>query len=173
MEGVSEEELYLALNIAEPSLIRTEADEFTYTLHIIIRYEIEKEIVDGSLAVCDIPKRWKEKYREYLGIEPENDREGVLQDVHWTSDFGYFPTYAVGNMYNSMYYNCMAKDFDIDETVAAGDFARINKWMKEHVFAKANRLTPSEWIKDITGRDFTPEDFLDYVTAKFSAIYEL
>ncbi|MBO4416404.1 MAG: carboxypeptidase M32 [Lachnospiraceae bacterium] len=173
MDGVSEEELYLALNIAEPSLIRTEADEFTYTLHIIIRYEIEKEIVGGTLAINDIPKRWREKYNEYLGIEPSTDREGVLQDVHWSSGFGYFPTYAIGNMYNSMYYSCMKKDIDIDAAVSAGDFKTINEWMRTHVFAKADRLDPADWIKDLTGRDFTPEDFLDYIVEKYSGIYEL
>ncbi|MBP5330566.1 MAG: carboxypeptidase M32 [Lachnospiraceae bacterium] len=173
IKNVTEEELYLALNIAEPSLIRTEADEFTYTLHIIIRYVIEKEIVGGTLAIADIPKRWKEKYREYLGIEPATDREGVLQDVHWSSGFGYFPTYAIGNMYNSMYYNLMKQEFDIDAAVEAGDFGRINGWMKEHVFAKANRLDPAEWIKDLTGREFTPEDFLEYIKEKFTGIYDL
>ncbi|MBR6396289.1 MAG: carboxypeptidase M32 [Lachnospiraceae bacterium] len=173
MKGVTEEELYYALNIVEPSLIRTEADEFTYTLHIIIRYEIEKEIVSGKLDTKDVGARWKEKYKEYLGIEPSTDREGVLQDVHWTSGFGYFPTYAIGNMYNSMYIKAMEKEFDIEAAVAAGDFDKINGWMKEHVFAKANRLAPAEWIKDITGRDFTPEDFLTYITEKFSKIYEI
>ncbi|MCR5329940.1 MAG: carboxypeptidase M32 [Lachnospiraceae bacterium] len=172
-QPVSEDELYYALNIAEPSLIRTEADEFTYTLHIIIRYEIEKEIVDGSLAIADIPKRWNEKYLEYLGIEPATDREGVLQDVHWTSGFGYFPTYAIGNMYNSMYYNLMKQDFDIDAAVRSGDFKTINTWMKEHVFAKANRLDPADWIRDLTGREFTPEDFLKYITDKYTEIYNL
>ncbi len=171
IKNVSEEELYLALNIVEPSLVRTEADEFTYTLHIIIRYEIEKEIVGGTLAIADIPKRWREKYREYLGIEPATDREGVLQDVHWTSGFGYFPTYSIGNMYNAMYYNRMKNEIDIDAAVGSGDFKTINGWMKDNVFAKANRLAPADWIKDITGRDFTPEDFLEYITEKFSRIY--
>ncbi|MCR5323230.1 MAG: carboxypeptidase M32 [Lachnospiraceae bacterium] len=173
IRNVTEEELYLALNIAEPSLIRTEADEFTYTLHIIIRYEIEKEIVGGTLEIADIPKRWKEKYFEYLGIEPATDREGVLQDVHWSSGFGYFPTYAIGNMYNSMYYNLMKQEIDIETAVEAGDFKKINGWMKDHVFAKANRLDPAEWIKDLTGREFTPDDFLEYITNKFSLIYDL
>ena len=173
MGDVSEEELFLALNIVEPSLIRTEADEFTYTLHIIIRYEIEKEIVSGKLATGEVGKRWKEKYKEYLGIEPSGDRDGVLQDVHWTSGFGYFPTYAIGNMYNSMYIKTMAKNIDIEKCVAAGDFASINGWMKDHVFAKANRLAPAEWIKDITGREFTPEDFLEYLSEKYTKIYEL
>ena len=173
MEGVSEEELYEALNVVCPSLIRTESDEFTYTFHIIIRYEIEKEIFEGKLSIDDVPRRWKEKYEEYLGISPETDREGVLQDVHWTFGFGYFPTYALGNMYNAMYYNRMKNEIDIDGCVEKGDFATINNWMKENVFVKANHLAPSEWIKDITGRDFTADDFLNYIEEKFKGIYEI
>ena len=173
MGDVSEEELYRALNIVELSLIRTEADEFTYPLHIIIRYEIEKEIVSGTLEIEKVLERWREKYREYLGVEPANDREGVLQDVHWSSGFGYFPTYSIGNMYNAMYYNCMKQDIRIDEAVEKGDFTTINTWMKDHVFAKADRLEPSEWIRDITGREFTPEDFLSYISEKYTELYDL
>ena len=173
MCDVSEEEFYEALNEVKPSLIRTEADEFTYTFHIIIRYELEKEIIAGTIDIAYLPKKWKEKYEEYLGVTPANDREGVLQDVHWSSGFGYFPTYSIGNMYNAMYYKCMDKAIDVDKCVEAGDFDRINGWMKENVFKKADRLNPAEWIKDITGRDFTPDDFLDYLEEKYSKIYEL
>ena len=173
MDGVSEKELYEALNIVEPSLIRTEADEFTYTFHVIIRYEIEKELFEGKIDVEDLPRRWKEKYKEYLGVEPQNDREGVLQDVHWTSGFGYFPTYSIGNMYNAMYYNRMKNEIDINGCVEKGDLTTINNWMKENVFKKADRLAPSEWIKDITGRELTADDFLDYLEEKYSELYEL
>ncbi|WP_051656522.1 carboxypeptidase M32 [Butyrivibrio sp. AE3004] len=173
MEGVSEEEFYEAINVVQPSLIRTESDEFTYTFHIIIRYEIEKEIINGDIDINDIPRRWKEKYEEYLGVSPENDREGVLQDVHWSSGFGYFPTYSMGNMYNAMYYNRMKNEIDIDKSVLNGDFDTINNWMKENVFKKADRLSPSDWIRDITGRDFTADDFLDYLEEKYSALYEI
>ncbi|WP_026511651.1 carboxypeptidase M32 [Butyrivibrio sp. LC3010] len=173
MEGVSEEEFYEAINVVKPSLIRTESDEFTYTFHIIIRYEIEKEIISGDIDIADIPRRWREKYEEYLGVSPKTDREGVLQDVHWTSGFGYFPTYSMGNMYNAMYYNRMKNEIDIDGLVEKGDFDAINSWMKENIFKKADRLSPSEWIKDITGRDFTADDFLDYLEEKYSALYEI
>lgn len=173
MFDVSEEELYEALNEVKASLIRTEADEFTYTFHIIIRYELEKEIIAGTIDIADLPKKWNEKYEEYLGVTPTNDREGVLQDVHWSSGFGYFPTYSIGNMYNSMYYKCMDAVIDVDKCVEAGDFDKINGWMKENVFKKADRLDPADWIKDITGRDFTPDDFLDYLEEKYSKIYEL
>lgn len=170
---VSENELYEALNIVQPSFIRTEADEFTYTFHIIIRYEIEKAIVNKEVDIKNLPELWNDKYEEYLGIRPSNDKEGILQDVHWSSGFGYFPTYALGNIYNAMYINEMKKDFNLSEAIFNGDFDKINKWMKEHVWEKADRLEPKTWIKDITGRNFTAKDFLDYLEEKYTEIYEL
>ena len=173
MEGVSERELYEAVNFVRPGLIRTEADEFTYTFHIIIRYEIEKALFDGKISVEDIPAQWNQKYQQYLGVTPASDREGALQDIHWTSGFGYFPTYAVGNFYNAMYFNRMKQEVAVDEAIREGNFEPLNSWMIGHVFAKADRLSPREWIKDITGREFTPVDFLYYLEEKYSAIYEL
>ena len=171
LSDVTEEELYEALNVVQPSLIRTEADEFTYTFHVIIRYEMEKMIINENVPVGDLPRIWNDKYEEYLGIRPGNDREGILQDVHWSSGFGYFPTYAVGNMYNAMYMNRMKEELDVAGAVSNGDFAAVNGWMKEHVFSKADRLSPKEWIRDITGRSFTPEDFLDYLEEKYRELY--
>ena len=173
MSDVTERELYEALNVVQPSLVRTEADEFTYTFHVIIRYEIEKEMVNGDLDLKRLPEIWNEKYREYLGVVPENDRDGVLQDMHWSSGFGYFPTYALGNMYNAMYYNRMQQDFDVMQAVSSGDMARILDWMKANVFAKADRMDPKPWIHEITGRDFTPDDFLDYLEKKYVDLYGL
>ncbi len=168
---VTERELYEAVNRAEPSLIRTDADELTYTLHIIIRYEIEKMLINGHIKADDIPRVWNEKYKEYLGVIPENDAEGALQDSHWSSDFGYFPTYALGNFYNAMYFNTMKKTLDVDEALRNGDLAAINTWMKEHVFAKADILGADEWIKDITGEELTASYFLDYLEKKYTDIY--
>lgn len=173
MHDVSERELYEAMNIIKPSLIRTEADEFTYTFHVIIRYEIEKLIVSGEVDIEELPRIWNDKYEEYLGVRPENDREGILQDVHWSSGFGYFPTYALGNMYNAMYYNKMNEEFDLKSAVASGDFEQINGWMREHVWARADRDDPKTWLMGITGRTFTADDFLDYLEKKYSEIYEL
>ena len=173
LSDVSEQELYEAMNTVQPSLIRTESDEFTYTFHIMIRYELEKQIVNGGVEIADLPALWNRKYEEYLGIRPQNDRDGVLQDMHWASGFGYFPAYALGNMYNAMYYNRMQQDFDIEEAIAGGHLDRINDWMKEHVWKKADRQDPRPWIKEITGRDFTPDDFLDYLEKKYTEIYEL
>ena len=173
MEGVSQEDFYLALNAVQPSLIRTEADEFTYTFHIIIRYEIEKALFAGEIKVEDIPALWNRKYQEYLGVCPASDRDGVLQDVHWTSGFGYFPTYAIGNFYNAMYFNRMKQEVAVEESIREGNFELVNSWMIGHVFAKADRLSPKDWIRDITGREFTPKDFLDYLEEKYSGIYGL
>ena len=118
---VSPEEFYEAVNLVMPSLIRIEADEFTYTFHIIIRYEMEKEIINHGAKIEDLPKMWDDKYEEYLGVRPSNAREGILQDVHWSDGFGYFPTYALGNMYNAMYYNKMREKYDIDRLIRDGN----------------------------------------------------
>ena len=173
LTDVTERELYEAVNTVTPSLIRTEADEFTYTLHVIIRYEIEKMIVNEGLSLEKVPEIWNRKYEEYLGVRPASDAEGVLQDVHWSSGFGYFPAYALGNMYNAMYCNRMREDLDAEACVRRGDFAQLNGWMKEHVFRRANLLAPKEWIAEITGRALTPDDFLTYLEEKYGDLYGL
>lgn len=170
---VTERELFEAVNLIQPSLIRIDADELTYTFHIIIRYEIEKELIDGTLKASDVPSVWNRKYREYLGVMPSDDREGVLQDDHWTSSLGYFPTYALGNFYNAMYANAMRKDFDLDAAIADGNFQTINDWMRERVFRKADRVPADAWIREITGREVTADDFLTYLEEKYEAVYGL
>ncbi len=171
LAGVSERQFYEAMNVVSPSLVRTEADEFTYTFHIVIRYEIEQMLVNGKIDVKDLPKVWNDKYEEYLGIRPSNDREGVLQDVHWASGFGYFPTYALGNFYGAMYYNRMREEFDVESAALHGDFGQINGWMKEHVWKEANCLDAKTWIRKITGREFTASDFLEYIEKKYGSLY--
>ncbi len=173
MGDVTTEQLYEAMNIVNADFIRTEADELTYTLHIIIRYEIERALVEGSAKVVDVPALWQEKYEKYLGITPPTDRLGVLQDMHWTFGLGYFPTYALGNMYNAMYYNRLAQDMDIEKTVESGGLLKLRDWMTENVFKKADRLCPTDWIRDITGREFTPDDFLTYLEEKYGELYQL
>ena len=171
LSDVTQEEFYEAVNAVEPSLIRTEADELTYTLHIIIRYEIEKQIVDGGADFDHLPELWNRKYQEYLGVTPDNDRVGILQDVHWASGFGYFPAYALGNLYNAMYYTRMQQDLDIGKEAASGNFSAINRWMQDHVFARADQLDAKTWIREITGRELTPKDFLDYLEEKYGRLY--
>ena len=170
---VGEEDLYEAVNAVTPSLIRMDADELTYTLHIIIRYELEKQLIDGSLSVDDLPAAWNKAYEEMLGVAPASDLTGMLQDSHWASSFGYFPTYALGNFYGAMYLHAIRADFDFDTAVETGDFARINAWMAEHVFKRADRLRADEWIRAICGRELTADDFLAYLDEKYSLIYRL
>lgn len=170
---VSENELYQGINKVVPSLIRTEADEFTYTFHIIIRYEIEKEIINNDLPVEKIPGLWSDLYFKYLGIRPTDDKNGVLQDVHWTSGFGYFTTYALGNAFNAMYFNKMNEDFDVMGAVSSGDYKKIVSYMAKNIFSSANKITSKEWIKEITGKEFSPDDFLSYLTDKYTSLYNL
>ena len=172
MGDVTERELYEAVNIVTPSLIRTEADEVTYGLHIVIRYEMEKAICAGEIGLSEIPRRWREKYKSYLGVTPPTDKEGVLQDVHWSGGFGYFPSYALGNAYNAMYLKEIRKAMDFSGAIREGAFTAINGWMKENVFRLANVLTPKEWIKNLTGRALTAKDFLEYLNEKYSDIYK-
>ncbi|MCR5295155.1 MAG: carboxypeptidase M32 [Lachnospiraceae bacterium] len=172
LRDVSWREFYEAVNLVEPSLIRTEADEFTYTFHVIIRYELEKALIAGEVTAEELPAMWSEKYKAYLGVAPANDNEGILQDVHWASGLmGYFPAYALGNMYNAMYCSRMKEDFDVDAAIASGDLLKIKDWMTAHVFAKADRLAPTDWIREICGREFTPDDYLSYLEEKYSGIY--
>lgn len=170
---ISENELYQAINIVTPSLIRTDADELTYTLHIIIRYELEKEFISKEVDISTLNKRWNELYKEYLGVDVTSDKEGILQDVHWTDSYGYFPTYALGNAYNAMYVNTMNKDFDLFEAIKKSEFIKIRTWLSEHVFKEANYLPSKEWIKRITGRDLDPLDFIEYLENKYQEIYQL
>ena len=172
-KDVTERELYEAINIVKPSLIRTEADEVTYGLHIIIRYEMEKMISNGEISIDEIPNKWNELYYKYLGVKPNDDSEGVLQDVHWAGGFGYFPSYAIGNCYNAMYVKELNKDIDFKKAILNGDFELIKEWMKNHIFKEANHLTPKEWIKDITGKSLSAKDFLEYLNEKYKDIYDL
>ncbi|MCR5184633.1 MAG: carboxypeptidase M32 [Bacilli bacterium] len=171
-KDISERELYEAVNIVKPSLIRTEADEVTYGLHIIIRYEMEKMICNNEINVNDIPAMWNKLYKDYLGVGVPNDSLGVLQDVHWSSGFGYFPSYAIGNCYNAMYIKRMEKEIPFRSLLEKGDFTTINKWMKENVFIHANVLTPKEWIKELTGESLSPKAFLKYLNNKYKDIYQ-
>ena len=171
LEGVSSQELYEAINAVEPSLIRTEADELTYTLHIYIRFEIEKMLLNDNVKINELPKIWNSLYKKYLGIEPKHDSEGILQDVHWSSGFGYFPTYALGNFCNAMYYNEMCKSIDVKSELKKGKFDKINKWMKNHVYSSADLFDLDTWIFMMTNRELTSADFVQYLKNKYYKIY--
>ena len=171
-KDVSFDEFYKGINIAEPSLIRTESDELTYCIHILIRYELEKDLINGKISTQGLNLEWNRKYKEYLGVEPKNDSEGILQDVHWAgAAFGYFPSYALGNAYGAMILNKMKEDIDFDKALLDGDLEKIKNWLKEKVFSFAPLKDPNEWIKAITGKDFSTKDYINYLYEKFSKLY--
>ena len=171
---VTERELYEAVNIARPSLIRVEADELTYSLHILVRYELEKAFINGEITVDEIPALWNEKYREVLGVEVPNDGVGCLQDVHWSGcGYGYFPSYALGNAYGAQILRTMKREFDVDAALREGDLGKIGAWLTERVFSIASLTTPDEWIRAITGEGLNPDYYLDYLEAKYTEIYGL
>lgn len=174
-DEINVDTLYKAINHTEPSLIRIEADELTYNLHIMIRYEIEKGLIDGDIQVANLPKVWNAKYKEYLGIEPQNDSEGVLQDVHWSGgSFGYFPSYALGNMYAAQFLHKMEEDIlDFDNLVADGNFKPIKNYLTEHIYQYGKLLDPNEIVQKVTGEELNPQYLVDYLKNKYKSIYGL
>ena len=174
-KDVTLEKFYKGINKVQPSLIRIEADELTYSLHIIIRYELERAILNGELSIDELPKAWNKKYKEYLGVEPKNDSEGVLQDTHWGGGLiGYFPSYALGNVYGAQFLNKMKKDIkNYEEEVKNGNFMVITKWLNENIHKYGKLYTPSELIVKVTGEALNPKYFLEYLNEKYSEIYEL
>ena len=152
----------------------TEADELSYCLHIMVRYELEKAFINGEITVDEVPALWNAKYREYLGIEVPDDTRGCLQDVHWSGiAYGYFPSYALGNAYGAQILNTMKKDFDVDAAVRAGELGKIRDWLIGRVFSIASISTPDEWIRAITGESLNVKYYLDYLEDKFTKLYEL
>jgi carboxypeptidase Taq len=163
-----------ALNRVKPSLIRIEADEVTYNLHIIIRFEMEKAMVNGEVAIESLPGMWNQKYRDYLGIEPPTDSDGILQDIHWTSGFGYFPTYTLGNLYAAQIYAALRREYpDMDARLAAGDTAFALDWLRERMYQWGKTYEPETLIRIVTGERLNPAYFAEYLTRKFAAIYGL
>jgi carboxypeptidase Taq len=163
-------DVHRAVNAVRPSLIRVSADEVTYGLHIVLRFELELALFEGDLDVHDLPEAWRERMRAYLGLDVPGDAEGVLQDVHWAEGlFGYFPTYALGNvMAGQLWARITAELPDIDEHFARGDFAALSAWLAEHVHRHGRRLTPAELIASAAGGPLDPEPYLAYVRAKLA-----
>ena len=171
--GISAEQFYRAINKAEPSLIRTESDELTYCLHIMVRYEIEKQLIGGTLEAKDVPAEWAKLYKEYLGIDVPTDREGCLQDSHWSGgSFGYFPSYALGNAYGAqMLYN-MEQTVDVAGDSAKGDLSHIAGWLREKVHQYGGLMVPADVVKNACG-EFDPHYYTDYLTRKYTELYQL
>lgn len=163
-----------ALNYVQPSLIRVEADEVTYNLHIMVRFELEKALINGDIAVESLPGLWNARYQEYLGITPTSNAVGVLQDIHWTFGFGYFPTYSLGNLYAAQIFHTLHREFpDFDERLARSDTAFILDWLRQHMYVVGAIYQPEELIKRVTGEAPDPQHFARYLTNKFEKIYRL
>ena len=167
--------LYRAVNRVAPSLIRVEADEVTYSLHIIVRFELEQELVDGRLAIRDLPEAWNARHKEYLGVEVPDDANGVLQDVHWAAGLiGYFPTYALGNLIAGQMFERAHADLpDLDAQLAAGELHGLREWLREHVHRHGAKFSSSELLDRLVGGPIAVGPFVDYLKTKLSEVYGL
>lgn len=173
LEGVSSEELYLAINAVSRNPIRVDSDEVTYNLHIVIRFELEKRLFDGSLKVEDLPSAWNELYRELLGIDPADDGEGVLQDVHWSDgSFGYFPSYCLGNMLAAQLWYAALKDMpDLESDLEQGRFERLLDWLREKVHRHGMRYGLLELSRQATGKELSPKSLIRYLRERYLPLY--
>ena len=170
LKTIPVEEFHRYINRAERSLIRTEADELTYALHIMVRYELEKGLISGKIKVKDLPKKWNKLMGEYVGIKPKTDKQGVLQDIHWSGGaFGYFPTYALGSAYAAQIYQAMNKEFSIEETLENNQIEKINAWLKEKIHHFAGSKSPKELMLIATQESFNPQYYVNYLKQKFSS----
>ena len=174
LRGVTEEEFYRAVNRAEPGLIRTEADELTYGLHVMVRYELEKALLRGELSVADLPAAWNAKYREYLGVTVPDDAHGVLQDIHWAcGDMGYFPSYALGSAYGAQAMEDLRRTLPLDDQFAAGDLAPLKAALSDRLWRYGRMKEPQWLVRSLCGGDFDPAYYTAYLTRKYTALYAL
>lgn len=169
------ESFYRTINQVKPSLIRTESDEVTYNLHIILRYEIEKDLIEGKINVRDLPEIWNAKVKEYLGIKVPNDRLGVLQDVHWSGgSIGYFPTYTLGNLYAAQFYHAASKQLpSLEKDLKAGNFSSLREWLRTSIHQHGKRYSSEALVEKVTGEALNAKYFTEYLTKKYSEIYKL
>lgn len=175
LSGVTVEQFYRAINKVQPSFIRVEADELTYNLHIILRFELEQMLINGELPVADLPEAWREKMRSLLGVVPKTDREGVLQDVHWSqAAFGYFPTYTLGNLYSAQFLAAAKQqDTSIETALLSGDSTRLLEWLRHNIHQHGSKYDPAMLCERATGSSLSAQAFVEYVREKFGAIYAL
>ena len=168
LKDISVVEFYHYINQAKRSLIRIEADELTYSLHIMVRYELEKELMSGKLKVKDLPKKWRSKMSEYVGVRPKTDKEGVLQDIHWSGGaIGYFPTYALGSAYAAQIYHAMNQEINVESAIETNQIELINAWLKDHIHQYAQTKTPKEIMMIATKEPFNPMYYIEYLKRKF------
>jgi len=174
LKDVSVEMFVRAINASTPSLIRTEADELTYPIHIYIRYELERRIVAEDIDLDNLDKEWDRMYQENLGISATNHVEGIMQDIHWSgASFGYFPTYALGSAYSAQFMNAMRKDIDVEKCLENNEFSKITDWLKEKIHKHGGFYTPEEIMVMATGEPFNPQYYIDYLVDKYSKLYNI
>lgn len=175
LPAVSLDDFYKDINKVEADLIRVEADEVTYNMHIMVRYEIECAILTGELAIKDLPEFWNSKYKEYLGITPENDAVGCLQDVHWSGgSVGYFPTYSMGNILSYQIWECLVNDLgDVDALMSQGKFEPILGWLQEKIYRPARTFPPAQLLTKVTGRPLDAKPYVEGITKKYVDVYGL
>lgn len=171
LKGVTQAEFMKYINQVKRDFIRVEADELTYSLHVMVRYEIEKMLFNGKLKAKDLPKVWNRLYRQYLGLNPKTDTEGVLQDIHWAfGSFGYFPTYALGSAISAQIYHRMNQDFDIETVVKNGEIEKINAWLKANIHQFGKSIEPKDLILKATQEPFNPNYYVNYLKEKYSKL---
>src|SRR5919199_1734433 len=175
LKGVDVEAFYRAINVLKPSTIRVEADEATYNLHILLRFELEVALIEGSLSVADLPAAWNAKMEEYLGLVPKDDSAGVLQDIHWADGlFGYFPTYTIGNVLSVQFFDAAVEARpEIPEEIKSGSFSTLLGWLRENVHRHGSRFYPHELVERATGRPLDTAPYLRYLEDKFGELYSL
>ncbi|MBX7066135.1 MAG: carboxypeptidase M32 [Parachlamydiales bacterium] len=175
LKEVSLDRFFRAINKVSPTLIRVEADEVTYCLHVILRFELEKDLITGKLNVHDLPAAWNEKMKQIFGIQPKTDREGCLQDIHWSlGDFGYFPTYALGNLLAAHLFTAFAKEnSDWESQMQSGDLSFIRDWLKKNVHQWGRTYNLEELAKHVTGKPFSEHAYCAYLKKKYSEIYKI
>jgi carboxypeptidase Taq len=175
IKEVKLEDWYHMVNVVKPSLIRVEADEVTYSLHIMLRFDMENMIINGDVKVDDIPALWNDKMEEYFGIRPKDDSEGVMQDVHWSfGGFGYFPSYAMGNLYGAQIMEQAEKEIpELWKKVSKGEFLPLKNWLNEKAHKHGRFYDPEDLIKVITGAPLSPDPFMNYLEKKYTKIYNL
>jgi carboxypeptidase Taq len=175
LDGVNLKKFYKAVNKVEPSLIRVNADEATYNMHIMLRLELEIAMVEGKLAIKELPEAWNARMKEYLGITPSNDAEGVLQDIHWSlGSIGYFSTYALGNLISAQLWEKINTDIrGLDDQIRKGKFEALLAWLRANVHKSGRKYKPQDLVQKVTGSKITPEPYIRYLTAKYSDIYDL
>jgi carboxypeptidase Taq len=172
---VSADEFHFAINTVQPSFIRVEADEATYNLHIMLRFEMEPALISGDLPPADLPAVWNETFKRYLGLTPADDAQGCLQDIHWSGGLiGYFPTYALGNMYAAQFFEAARRELgDLDEMFARGEFEPLRRWLGENIHRRGRQYPAPRLVEVVTGRPLSHEPLVRHLKGKFDALYGL